>query len=86
MVVVRKLVAVVFADVVGYSRLMERDEAGTHQRLRELRERLIDPKIAAAPDFTIARLEAKQFSNNPRWMQEIRTNFISGLRKAGVPE
>ena len=46
MVVVRKLVAVVFADVVGYSRLMERDEAGTHQRLRELREKLIDPKIA----------------------------------------
>jgi adenylate cyclase len=46
MVVVRKLVAVVFSDVVGYSRLMERDEAGTHQRLRELREKLIDPKIA----------------------------------------
>jgi class 3 adenylate cyclase/TolB-like protein len=46
MPVVRKLVAVVFADVVGYSRLMERDEAGTHQRLRELRETLIDPKIA----------------------------------------
>src|SRR6202165_1796061 len=46
MVVVRKLVAVVFADVVGYSRLMERDEAGTHQQLRELRETLIDPKIA----------------------------------------
>jgi len=45
MVVVRKLVAVVFADVVGYSRLMERDEAGTHQRLRDLREKLIDPKI-----------------------------------------
>lgn len=46
MPVVRKLVAVVFADVVGYSRLMERDEAGTHARLRELRELLLDPKIA----------------------------------------
>jgi adenylate cyclase len=34
------------ADVVGYSRLMERDEAGTHARLRELREKLFDPKIA----------------------------------------
>jgi adenylate cyclase len=42
----RKLVAVVMADVVGYSRLMERDEAGTHARLRELREQLVDPKIA----------------------------------------
>ena len=46
MPVFRKLVAVVMADVVGYSRLMERDEAGTHARLRELREKLIDPKIA----------------------------------------
>ncbi len=42
----RKLVAVVVADVAGYSRLMERDEAGTHQRLVTLREELLDPKIA----------------------------------------
>jgi class 3 adenylate cyclase len=42
----RKLAAVVFADVAGYSRLMERDEAGTHARLREIREGLLDPKIA----------------------------------------
>ena len=53
MVVVRKLVAVVFADVVGYSRLMERDEAGTHARLHELREQLIDPKIAAHGGRTV---------------------------------
>src|SRR5262245_7246340 len=46
MPVSRKLVAVVMADVVGYSRLMERDEAGTHARLRELREKLLDPKVA----------------------------------------
>jgi hypothetical protein len=38
------------------------------------------------PDFTIARLEAKQFSNHPIWVEEIRTHFIPGLRKAGVPE
>ena len=42
----RRLVAIVVADVVGYSRLMERDEAGTHERLRKLRDELIDPKIA----------------------------------------
>ena len=46
MPVVRKLVAVVAADVVGYSRLMERDEAGTHERLRALHDGLIAPKIA----------------------------------------
>jgi tetratricopeptide (TPR) repeat protein len=38
------------------------------------------------PDLTIARLEAKQFSNHPVWIEEIRTHFIPGLRKAGVPE
>src|SRR4029450_2459562 len=42
----RKLVAVVMADVVGYSRLMERDEAGTHERLRALHDGLIGPKLA----------------------------------------
>ena len=38
------------------------------------------------PDFTIARLESKKFSNNPVWMEEIHTHFVAGLRKAGVPE
>src|SRR6185503_3639067 len=33
-------------DVVGYSRLMGADEAGTHQALGELR-RTVDPQIAA---------------------------------------
>ena len=46
MPVIRKLVAVVMADVVSYSRLMERDEGGTHQRLRALHDELIAPKIA----------------------------------------
>ena len=46
MSVSRRLVAVVVADVAGYSRLMERDEAGTHERLRALHSELIAPKIA----------------------------------------
>lgn len=41
----RRLAAVLIADVAGYSRLMERDEAGTHFRLRVLRRELIDPTI-----------------------------------------
>lgn len=44
--VVRKLAAIVVADVVGFSRHMERDDAGTLARLREIREQLIDSKIA----------------------------------------
>jgi adenylate cyclase len=42
----RRLAAILAADVAGYSRLMERDEAGTLARLRNLRRDLIDPKIA----------------------------------------
>ena len=41
----RRLAAVLAADVVGYSRLMEIDEAGTLARLKTNRETLIEPKI-----------------------------------------
>jgi adenylate cyclase len=42
----RHLAAILAADVVGYSRLMGQDEAGTLARLRTLRRDLIDPKVA----------------------------------------
>ena len=42
----RKLAAILAADVVGYSRLMGEDEAGTHARLKALRKDFIEPKIA----------------------------------------
>jgi adenylate cyclase len=42
----RRLAAIVAADVVGYSRLMEADEAGTLARLKTVRLELIDPAIA----------------------------------------
>ena len=43
----RRLAAILAADVVGYSRLIERDEAGTRARLRALQAELIGPQIAA---------------------------------------
>ena len=42
----RKLVAVVHADMVGYSRLIGLDDTGTLTRLRALRTTLLDPTIA----------------------------------------
>ncbi len=42
----RRLAAILAADVVGYSRLMEVDEAGTLARLKTVRLELIDPAIA----------------------------------------
>jgi adenylate cyclase len=41
----RKLIAVVYADMVGYSRLIGLDDAGTLQRLRSLRSEVIDPAL-----------------------------------------
>ncbi len=42
----RKLAAIVSADVVAYTRLMERDEVGTHARLKARFTELVEPKIA----------------------------------------
>src|SRR6266480_242665 len=43
---VRRLTAILAADVAEYSRLMGADEEGTHERLKEHRRALVDPKIA----------------------------------------
>ena len=42
----RRLVAILAADVVGYSRLMRSDEAGTLAQLKAIRKELLDPKTA----------------------------------------
>ena len=43
---VRRLTAILAADVAGYSRLMGADEEGTHERLKAHLRVLVDPKIA----------------------------------------
>ncbi len=42
----RKLAAILAADVVGYSRLVGADEAGTIARLKALRKEFIEPLVA----------------------------------------
>ncbi len=42
----RRLAAILAADVVGYSRLMGEDEAGTLTALKALRKELLAPKVA----------------------------------------
>lgn len=42
----RRLAAILAADVVGYTRLMGSDEAGTLAQLKEIRAHLIDPNMA----------------------------------------
>ncbi len=42
----RRLAAILVADIVGYTRLMGTDEAGTLRRLTELRQEILEPLIA----------------------------------------
>ena len=42
----RRLAAIIAADIVGYSSLVERDEAGTLERLKQLRIEVIQPLIS----------------------------------------
>jgi len=46
MLPVRRLTAILAADVAGYSRLMGADEEGTHERLQAHLGELVNPKIA----------------------------------------
>lgn len=43
----RRLAAIMFADVVGYSRMMAEDEAATLAMVLSLRRQVIEPRIAA---------------------------------------
>jgi adenylate cyclase len=42
----RRLAAIVASDVVGYSKMMGRDEAGTLARLKKLRAEFLHPKVS----------------------------------------
>ena len=46
MSIVRRLTAILAADVAGYSRLMGADEEGTHARLKAHLGELVNPKIS----------------------------------------
>ena len=45
----RRLTTVLAADVVGYSRLMGEDEAGTLAALKHRRREVLAPKLSARP-------------------------------------
>ena len=86
----RKLVSVVVADVVGYSRLMELDEEGTHARLNVLQRDLFKPKISEHHGRIIkntgdgALLEFASVVDAVRCAVEIQREMID--RNADFPE
>jgi TolB-like protein/class 3 adenylate cyclase/Tfp pilus assembly protein PilF len=50
---VRRLAAILAADVAGYSRLMGADEEGTHERLKAHLRELVEPKIRQHRGHTV---------------------------------
>jgi class 3 adenylate cyclase/TolB-like protein len=85
----RKLVAILVADVVGYSRLAGTDEERTLARLRGLRSDLIDPAIAAHHGRIVKRtgdgsiIEFRSVVDAVRCAIEVQTGLIE--RNAGLP-
>lgn len=86
----RKLVAILVADVVGYSRLAGMDEERVLARLRALRSDLIDPTIAIHHGRVVKRtgdgaiVEFRSVVDAVRCAIEIQNSMIE--RNAGLPE
>jgi TolB-like protein/class 3 adenylate cyclase len=85
----RKLVAILVADIVGYSRLAGADEDRTLARLRALRSDLIDPAIAVHHGRVVKRTgdgfisEFRSVVDAARCAIDAQTGMIE--RNAGLP-
>ena len=87
---IRKLAAILVADVVGYSRLAGADEERTLARLRGLRSDLIDPAIAAHHGRIVKRtgdgavVEFRSAVDAVRCAIEVQNGMVE--RNAGLPD
>jgi adenylate cyclase len=85
----RKIVAILVADIAGYSRLAGADEDRTLSRLRGLRSDLIDPAIAAHRGRIVKRtgdgsvIEFRSVVDAVRCAIEVQDGLVE--RNAGVP-
>src|SRR5215212_491442 len=86
----RQLVAVVAADIAGYSRLMGADEEGTLARLKACRRDLIDPGVARHRGRMVKTtgdgllIEFSSPVEAVRWAVETQQGMIE--RNADLPE
>jgi len=86
----RRLAAILAADVVGYSRLIEADEEGTRARLRRLQSELIEPRIAADGGRVVKTMGDGILAEFPSAVDAVRNAlaFQSSMaeRNAELPE
>ena len=89
MIVMRKLAAILVADIVGFSRLAGADEDRVLARLRTLRSDLIDPAIEVHNGRVVKRtgdgvlVEFRSVVDAVRCAIELQNGLIE--RNAGVP-
>ena len=75
--VTRKLAAILATDMVGFSRLMEKDEAGTLAHQKALRKRLIDLKIAKHK----GRIVRSAGGDDAGYVENLRRRPVASLAK-----
>src|SRR5919107_1081674 len=87
---IRKMAAILAADVVGYSRLAGADEERTLARLRAVRSDLIDPTIAVHHGRVFKRtgdgalVEFRSALDAVRCAIEVQDGMVE--RNAGLPD
>jgi adenylate cyclase len=87
---VRRLAAILAADVAGYSRLMGVDEEGTHDRLKAHLGELVNPKISEHSGRIVKTtgdgmlVEFASVVDAVRCAGEVQRAMID--REAGMPE
>jgi len=86
----RKLTTILAADVVGYSRLMGEDDAGTLARLKSLRKELMQPKIAGSRGRIVKIMGDGLLAEFPSVVEAVRCAVeiqqdMAG-REAGLPD
>jgi TolB-like protein/class 3 adenylate cyclase/Flp pilus assembly protein TadD len=86
----RRLAAILAADVVGYSRLIREDEAGTLAALKAHREQLIEPKVAARNGRIVKLMGDGVLAEFPSAVEAVQCaveiQHTIGERNAAVPE
>ncbi len=79
----RRLAAILMADIVGYSRLMGVDEAGTITRLQTLRSDVIEPVVAAHGARIVKTLGDGFFVEVPSAVDAV--NLAAALQEGAAP-